>query len=153
MESWLLLLRGRWGCPTGQILASSTGAHGGSIMCVCSIPTTAVLPISSAKGVLSLVASELVFAPGPSLAPSPSARSTSWAPMDSQSPMAAAPALLLSCWRCSMHPRCLALGSRVVAKPGEASRPLRGIRGGWGLGAGPAVPCVQGPGQVPSWES
>ena len=111
-------------------------------------------PVLSAQGVLSLVASEPVFAPKHSLTPSPSARSASWAPMDSQSPIVAAPALLLSFCRCFTHPWCLAFVSRIVAKPSEPSQPRLGIGGVWGLR--PAVPCTQpgsGQGQVPSQES
>lgn len=102
MERWpLLLAHDRWGCPTGQILASITGAAEGLLACLQHPHHGGSARLSSAQGVLSLVASELAFPPAHSLTPSPSARS---APMDLQSPTAAAPALLLSSWRCFMHP-------------------------------------------------
>lgn len=66
MESWLLLAQDRWGSPTGQILASITGALGGGVIHLAYLQhphRSSTAHGSSGQGILSLVASELVFAP------------------------------------------------------------------------------------------
>lgn len=74
METWPLLAHDRWGCPTGQILASITGAAEGLLARLQHPHRGGSARLSSAQGVLSLVASELAFPPEHSLTPSPSAR-------------------------------------------------------------------------------